>query len=703
LLGSGPVSSSSDYPRALARTNRFTLGAPRTFTVAPDGSRVLFLRSRAGDNPVNALWSFEVASGEERLLFDPRASGEADDEVSRAELDRRERVGERASGVTAYTTDVEVTKAVFALGSRLLLVQVDTAEVVELLSGAAVDDPRLDPTGRRVSCVRDGALRVVDLERADRVLAAEDDPNVTWGLPEFAAAEEMDRHQGQWWSPDGERLAAARVDVSPVALWWIADPAEPAEAPRPIRYPRAGTDDAVVTLHVFDVRTGERVDVSWDRDAFPYLGRVDWSEGSPLTILVVSRDQRRARILEVSPTGSTTLVREESDPQWFDLPSGGPTRMADGSLVTISADREIDAHALVVNGETVTDSAWEVTSVVHAGDDVVFAAVESGAGDEPAIFRWSRDGTIAPVGPARGAVSSATGDYVVVLTSATLEEPLARVEVLRGDDVVGTIVSNAERPPIEARPRFLALGERRLRAALLLPEGREPDAPIPVLLDPYGGPHLARVVRSQAAHLTSQWFADELGAAVLVVDGRGTPWRGPAWERQVYRDFTVALDDQVDALHAAARELGFLDLSRVAMRGWSFGGYLSAMAVLRRPDVFAAAVVGAPVTDPSMYDTYYMERYLGRPQDEPEAYRRNSIIEDAPKLERPMLLIHGLADDNVVAAHTLRLSAALFEAGRPHELVLLSSGTHRQTNDEALLRIQADFLRRVLGARGSTS
>jgi dipeptidyl-peptidase-4 len=133
------------------------------------------------------------------------------------------------------------------------------------------------------------------------------------------------------------------------------------------------------------------------------------------------------------------------------------------------------------------------------------------------------------------------------------------------------------------------------------------------------------------------------------------------------------------------------------MRGWSFGGYLSAMAVLRRPDVFHAAVVGAPVTDLSLYDTFYMERYMGTPRGEPDVYRRNSIVEDAPGLERPMLLIHGLADDNVVAAHTLRLSAALFEAGRQHELVLLPSGTHRQTNEEAILRLEADFLRRTLG------
>jgi dipeptidyl-peptidase-4 len=199
--------------------------------------------------------------------------------------------------------------------------------------------------------------------------------------------------------------------------------------------------------------------------------------------------------------------------------------------------------------------------------------------------------------------------------------------------------------------------------------------------------------------LAPQWFADH-GFAVLVVDGRGVDGRGPGWDREMKFDFAVALEDQVDALHAAAERLGFLDLSRVGIRGWSFGGLLAGMAILRRPDVFHAAVVGAPVTDQRLYDTYYTERYLGHPDEHPEAYRRSSILPDAPKLERPALLIHGLADDNVFVTHTLRLSAALFEAGRQHELVLIPNATHMTRSEavtENLLRVQLDFLKRSLG------
>ena len=219
-------------------------------------------------------------------------------------------------------------------------------------------------------------------------------------------------------------------------------------------------------------------------------------------------------------------------------------------------------------------------------------------------------------------------------------------------------------------------------------------------MDPYGGPAGQRAMADRDLYWASQWFADQ-GFAVLVTDGRGTPGRGPAWERAVWRDLAgPVLDDQVEALLAVAADHPELDLSRVAIRGWSFGGYLAALAVLRRPDVFSAAVAGAPVTDWRLYDTHYTERYLGRPDTHPEAYARSSLIADAARLERPLLLVHGLADDNVVAAHTLRLSGLLLTAGRLHIVLPLSGVTHLAAQEavaESLLHLQLGFLRDALG------
>jgi dipeptidyl-peptidase 4 len=247
---------------------------------------------------------------------------------------------------------------------------------------------------------------------------------------------------------------------------------------------------------------------------------------------------------------------------------------------------------------------------------------------------------------------------------------------------------------------MMRAGERQIRSAVLLPSGHEPGTrKLPVLLDPYGGPGAQRVLAARNAFLEPQWWADQ-GFAVLVADGRGTPGRGPEWERAIAFDFaTAVLDDQIASLYACAHAYEDIDLSRVAIRGWSFGGYLAALAVLRRPDVFHAAVAGAPVTDWRLYDTHYTERYLGHPDAHPEAYRRSSLIDDAPGLRRPLLLIHGLADDNVVAAHTLRLSSALLAAGRPHSVLPLSGVTHmtsQETVAENLLLLQLDFLRSAL-------
>jgi dipeptidyl-peptidase-4 len=288
----------------------------------------------------------------------------------------------------------------------------------------------------------------------------------------------------------------------------------------------------------------------------------------------------------------------------------------------------------------------------------------------------------------------------MVVVSATLDADLPAATVTRVGGTSFEIASHAERPLITPAPTLMRLGERELRAAVLTPRGEEPTGSLPVLLDPYGGPHFNRVRASRVGFLESQWLADQ-GFAVLVVDGRGTEDRGPVWEWEIRHNIAdVVLQDQVDAIHAAADRFAFLDLDRVAIRGWSFGGYLAALAVLRRPDVFHAAVAGAPVTDWRLYDTFYTERYLGHPEDDPEVYERNSLLADAPKLERPLMLIHGLADDNVYVANTLRLSQLLTEAGRPHTVLPLSGITHAPKKEEVaenLLLLQVRFLREALG------
>jgi dipeptidyl-peptidase-4 len=290
-----------------------------------------------------------------------------------------------------------------------------------------------------------------------------------------------------------------------------------------------------------------------------------------------------------------------------------------------------------------------------------------------------------------------------VLAGADLDSDGTRTTVLRADGSTVPVASHALSPGLEPAVRRVATAAGGPSVAVLLPHGHVPGSgKLPVLLDPYGGPHSQRVLAARGAFLTSQWFADQ-GFAVVVADGRGTPGRGPAYERAIAGDVAgPVLEDQVAALHAAAEQVGDLDLTRVGIRGWSFGGYLAALAVLRRPDVFHAAVAGAPVTDWRLYDTHYTERYLGHPDEHPEAYARTSLLTDPSTASpvRPLMLVHGLADDNVVAAHTLQLSSSLLEAGYPHTVLPLSGVTHMTPQEvvaENLLLLQVSFLREALG------
>jgi dipeptidyl-peptidase-4 len=694
------------FPRQSARTQRFTLGAPRNATVSPTGHRVAFLRSGGPEDPVTALWAIDLPDGEERCVADPRRLlvGGLDD-LPPEERARRERAREAAAGITGYAADGSHRLATAALAGQLVVA--DLAEgVAEILAvPGPVIDPRPDPTGRWVAWVDGRSLWVAELAdpAGARILVGEDDPEVRWGVAEFIAAEEMDRHRGFWWAPDGEALLVARVDDAPVARWWIADPAAPGRAPTEIAYPAAGTADAIVTAWVVRL-DGSRTEVRWDRGAWPYLCAAGWDAHGPLVALH-PRDQGAIDVRAVDPaTGDTTSVHTDRDAAWVERVPGTPARRADGRLV-ICSDGD-GSRRLLVGGRPVTPMGLEVRSVAHVGDDdVLFVANPTDDATGTLVWRWSDDGGVEPITTGEGVHAATAGGHTLVVRSTTLEQHGTTTTILSppadgGAPAVRTIASHAAVPLVQPQVALHHLGVRRLATAVLLPEGHTRGTRLPVLLDPYGGPHAQRVVRSRAAFASSQWFADQ-GFAVVVVDGRGTPGRGPAWERAVRFDLAgPVLEDQLDALAAAAEVEPDLDLSRVAIRGWSFGGYLAALAVLRRPDAVHAAIAGAPVTDWRLYDTFYTERYLGHPDEHPEAYERTTLVTEAHRLERPLLLVHGLADDNVVAAHTLQLSSALLAAGRPHQVLPLTGVTHMASQEEVaenLLLLQLAFLREALG------
>ncbi|MCX5360959.1 prolyl oligopeptidase family serine peptidase [Streptomyces sp. NBC_00124] len=702
------TTTSDSFPRRHARTQRFTLGAPRAFAVAPDGSRVVFLRSSSGTDRASSLWVLDPADGGERVAADPRALlGGASEDLSPQERARRERSREGGAGIVGYATDTAVELASFALSGRLFVAELRAGTARELPTPGPVIDPRPSPDGRFVAYVTRGALRITGTEgEGDRALAEPESEQVTYGLAEFIAAEEMGRSRGFWWSPESDLLLVARADDTPVRRWWISDPARPERDPQHVAYPAAGTANAEVRLFVIGL-DGARTEVSWDRKRYPYLAHVHWSAAGAPLLLVQARDQRSQLFLAVDPgSGATRMVHADEDPTWLDLFPGVPCWSPSGRLVRI-AD-EGGARVLAVGERPLTGPQLHVRAVLDVSDDDVL--ISASAGERAAapetgevhVYRVNELG-MERVSQEPGVHSAVRAGGVTVLVSATPGRAGSRAQVLRDGKRTSTVTSHAEDPGMSPRMILTEGGARRIPCAVLLPQDHDGATPLPVLMDPYGGPHGPRVLAAHNAHLTSQWFADQ-GFAVVVADGRGTPGRSPAWEKAIHHDLTVSLDDQVEALESLAKSYP-LDLSRVAIRGWSYGGWLAGLAVLRRPDVFHAGIAGAPVTDWRLYDTHYTERYLGDPTASPESYAKSSLLTDEglsspAEPHRPLMIVHGLADDNVVAAHTLRLSSALLSAGRPHEVLPLSGVTHMTPQEqvaENLLLLQVDFLKRSLG------
>lgn len=459
--------------------------------------------------------------------------------------------------------------------------------------------------------------------------------------------------------------------------------------------------------------------------------------------------------------GATRVLEEHANEQWIDLVHGTPAYTPDGRLVCSLNDMATDTNRLTMDGRPFTPAGWNVRTVLAVTDEDVLAVVQrapeiatevprawagSGAASDAESLFGGHDarsfdvvsidynGTITPVTTDPGQWTASRGERGIVVSGRDMRSARARMRHIVTRRAVGgvtdaviaantsdaanttditaaDITSTAAEPGFTPNVTFTRLGEHRLYTAIIAPSPSSPYAhadKLPVLMKPYGGPGFQQVVASQSFYWEGQWWADQ-GFLVVTADGRGTTGRGPAWDRAIFENMKgVTLADQIEAVNALPEAVSRLnadgrrpgvpapDLDKVCMIGWSYGGFLSALAVLDAPNVFKAACAGAPPTDWTLYDTHYTERYLGL---DPDVYYRNGIVQDAPKLERPLMLIHGFADDNVTIAHSLRLSQALMAAGRPHTFLPLTGITH-MTNDETvaenLLTLQRDFLRDAL-------
>jgi len=700
-----------------AATFGWRLGTPTPLAITHDGA-VLFRRTPARDF-ASDLYELAPDGALRTLAIAAELLGTGEDQLSDAEKARRERTRTATRGVVDIDVSEDGKTVLVPLGGKLYLVDRPSGKRRVIDPAGAVYDPHLSPDGTTVAFVRDGDLWIATAAAPPRRLT-QHPPGFEYGVADFAAQEELGRTRGFWWSPDSKQLVIQRSDLRKIETLYVSDARHNDRPPVPFKYPRPGTPNAIVDLGVLDVHGGpaEPRWLTWDLGAYEYLVRVTWNPHAPLTALVIDRDQVNLAVFTFDvAAGTGAPILTEHDDAWLNTNTGAPRWLEDGSgflwMTEASGHWVLELHApdgKLVRALTTPEFGLRSLDGVDAGGAIVGASADPVrrdvwriplAGGAP-IRLSAGDGVARAVAAMHGTVVIETNLHAGGRKIVALSHSAGITSRAAGAAAGHELPSVAERPSLVPTTvlETVELAGRTHHVAITRPRAFDRARRYPVLLKVYGGPHAVTVEDTRDAYVMDQWYADA-GFIVVRSDNRGTPNRGRAWERAIVRDLiTIPLADQVAALQAMGARHAELDLSRVGVFGWSFGGYFSAMAALLRPDVFKAAVAGAPVTDWQLYDTAYTERYMKLPAENPDGYQSTSALTHAGKLARPLLIIHGVTDDNVHYAHTLALIEALYVAGKRAEVITLSA-THMVPDPKLNLareQVQVEFFRQHLGA-----
>jgi dipeptidyl-peptidase-4 len=706
----------------LARLPAPGMDAPAKLSFAPDGGSALFLAPADESNRLS-LWRWELSSGRRTELLAPIAA--ADEASLRAEdVLRRERTRERALGVTDYHVAERADRLTVVApldGRAHVSIDGTSATVVEGLS--ELQDVRLAPDGRQLAWIRDGDLYAAPLGATGTLgevlrLSADAEDAVTNGLAEYQAAEELGRDRGFWWSRDGSAIAYAHVDergVPPFVIQHLAT--DPPRVERH-RYPFAGGPNPAVSLRIARLGDGAPSSraVALPMDPGDYLARVLALPGDGWLVAVLPRVQRSLRWLRVGTDASCTELWVESASPWLNL-DDHTRALADGRFLRsteATGYRHLELrHADGGLERSLTAGPWVVTgvvAVVEARNEVLFTATRDGV-LERHLYRVPLDAPRPVTDPERLTVEPGWHEVVATHDGASwidrqssLVSPPRVILVRRegGQHVLhepSVALGDLGLRAPEMTTVTAADEVTELRAALYLPD-HPGAAPPPAVLWVYGGPHSQKVADSWELSITLwRQFVAQLGCAVVVVDNRGTFNRGIVFEAALDHALgSVELDDQLAALDQLAGR-GVLDPSRVAITGGSYGGFMTIRALLTHPDRFRGGVAWAPVVAWDGYDAAYTERYLGSPAEAAPAYRAAGLLEAAHRLERPLLIQHGMVDENVHLRHTIRFLNALNAAGLACELQLFPGSRHAARGAATLTsrdRRSIEFLARVL-------
>jgi dipeptidyl-peptidase-4 len=684
--------------------------SPRGVKISPDSGRVTFLRGKETDPLQMDLWEYNIADREMRLLVDSTALVAGDEALSEEELARRERlriVGQR--GIVSYQFAPGGNRLLFPLNGDLFLYDLESRETRQLTDTEAGEtDPKFSSTGRYVSFVRDQDLFAIDLESFEEIRLTHDGGGlIRNGMAEFIAQEEMDRYTGYWWAPDDSAVAFIRVDESPVQVAERFEIYAEGFKVYEQRYPATGTPNVLLKLGVV---APDGTDLRWMNigdESDIYLPRVDWFPGSQfLAVQRQSRDQQTLELLKVhTRSGESRVLLTETSDTWINLHNELGFLESQPRFVW-SSERSGHAHLYLYNNDgkllrQLTSGDWDVVDGARARSALLHIDEESdklfvtGTLDSPMernIYEVSLSGDGEPRRISKDAGWHAAdfadnGEFYVDSFSSAATPPqlsLHRADGSRIDFIEENRLdeSHPYHPYTATRPStdfgtLLAEDGQALYYRMLKPADFDAGKRYPVIVYVYGGP--------MGQSVTNQWSAGFLeilardGFIVFTVDNRGTGFRGTAFDAPIYQRMgDVEVRDQIAGIDYL-QSLDFVDAERIGVWGWSYGGYMTLMSLFTQPDVFAAGVSGAPVTDWTLYDTHYTERYLGTPQGNPDGYRASGVFPYVENLDAPLLLIHGMADDNVLFTNSTKLMKALQDDGRPFDVMTYPGSKHGLT------------------------
>lgn len=677
--------------------------APRGLQISPDGSRVTFLRARADDQFQLDLWEYQLKDNKTRLLVDSKKLEPNGEQLSDAEKARRER--ERTAGlhgIVSYQWSPDGKQLLFPINGKLYVVALATPDAAPtpLDAGDNVIDPKISPKGRYVSYVRDQNLWVIDLGTGEaRQLTHDGGGTVHNGEAEFVAQEEMDRSAGYWWAPDDSAIAFERYDEAKVPVTkrteLFADHTDVIDQ----RYPAAGAPNVAVKLGLVSPAGGQTRWIDLGKDADIYLTRVNWlPDGKHVTYQRMPRSQQKLdlRLVDVKTLAQRTLLTETSD-TWINLNSD-LTFLKDGKSFLWGSERS-GYHHLYLYGldgtlkHAVSEGDWPIDGLLAVNEHTgtVFVASNKDAVPEKQIYALKLDGSTAktPVRVSQGAGTHAASfapDGSFYLDNFSSVDTPPQVSLHKAD---GSLVSWIEPNKLDEKhpywpyrdslikPEFgtlKAADGQTLYYRLYKPAGFDPTKKYPVFDMYYGGPH-AQMVTNAWGDYFNQYMANQ-GFVVFTLDNRGMARRGRQFENAIYQQLGAAeVEDQLAGIHWLKSQ-PWVDAKHIGVFGWSYGGYMTTMMLAKASDELAGGVAVAPVTNWRLYDTFYTERYLGRPQDNDSGYTRSSPMAWLDGLTSKLYLVHGMADDNVLFLNSTELMAELQKRGTQFQFMAYPGAKH---------------------------